>query len=64
MLTLTLSTLGLPLDGAGLFLAIDLILDMGCTAVKVAGQILLPVIVGKREGLLAPTDKEGRVRLA
>ena len=29
MLTLTLSTVGLPLDGVGLLLAIDPIIDMG-----------------------------------
>lgn len=52
MLTLTLSTLGLPLEGVGLLLAIDPILDMGRTAVNVAGQILIPTIVARREGLL------------
>lgn len=52
MLTLTLSTLGLPLDGVGLLLAIDPILDMGRTAVNVAGQALVPTIVAKRAGLL------------
>lgn len=52
MLTLTLSTLGLPLEGAGLLLAIDPILDMGRTAVNVAGQALIPTIVAKREGIL------------
>lgn len=52
MLTLTLSTLGLPLEGAGLLLAIDPILDMGRTAVNVAGQVLVPLIVAKREDLL------------
>jgi Na+/H+-dicarboxylate symporter len=52
MLTLTLSTLGLPLEGAGLLLAIDPILDMGRTAVNVAGQALVPTIVSKREGIL------------
>ena len=53
MLTLTLTTLGLPLEGAGLLLAIDPILDMGRTAVNVAGQALVPTIVAKRHGLLA-----------
>jgi Na+/H+-dicarboxylate symporter len=53
MLTLTLSTLGLPLEGAGLLLAIDPIIDMGRTAVNVAGQIVVPSIVAKRAGLLA-----------
>ncbi|WP_326525540.1 dicarboxylate/amino acid:cation symporter [Sphingomonas sp.] len=55
MLTLTLSTLGLPLDGVGLLLAIDPILDMGRTAVNVAGQMLVPTIVARREGLLGDT---------
>ncbi|WP_034649520.1 dicarboxylate/amino acid:cation symporter [Cellulomonas sp. HZM] len=52
MLTLTLSTLGLPLAGVGLLLAIDPILDMGRTAVNVAGQALVPTVVAKREGIL------------
>ena len=52
MLTLTLTTLGLPLEGAGLLLSIDPILDMGRTAVNVAGQALVPTIVAKRAGLL------------
>jgi len=52
MLTLTLSTLGLPLQGVGLLLAVDPILDMGRTAVNVAGQALVPTIVSKRAGIL------------
>jgi hypothetical protein len=55
MLTLTLSTLGLPLAGVGLLLAIDPILDMGRTAVNVAGQALVPAIVAKRHGILDET---------
>ncbi|MGP9681701.1 dicarboxylate/amino acid:cation symporter [Brachybacterium sp. AOP3-A1-3] len=52
MLTLTLSTLGLPLEGVGLLLAIDPILDMGRTALNVTGQSLVAVIVSKREKIL------------
>lgn len=52
MLTLTLSTLGLPLEGVGLLLAIDPILDMARTATNVAGQALVPTIVAKRAGIL------------
>lgn len=52
MLTLTLSTLGLPLAGVGLLLAVDPIVDMGRTATNVAGQALVPTIVAKREGIL------------
>ncbi len=59
MLTLTLSTLGLPLEGVGLLLAIDPILDMGRTAVNVAGQILVPAIVARREGVLDEARFDG-----
>ena len=52
MLTLTLSTLGLPLDGVGLLLAIDPIIDMGRTALNVTGQALIPAIISRREGIL------------
>ncbi|MEU8522682.1 dicarboxylate/amino acid:cation symporter [Streptomyces sp. NPDC048577] len=52
MLTLTLSTLGLPLEGVGLLLAIDPILDMVRTATNVAGQALIPVLVSAREKIL------------
>ncbi|MBO8195824.1 dicarboxylate/amino acid:cation symporter [Streptomyces oryzae] len=52
MLTLTLSTLGLPLEGVGLLLAIDPILDMMRTATNVAGQSVIPLLVSAREGIL------------
>src|SRR5699024_1216674 len=52
MLTLTLSTLGLRLEGVGLLLAVDPIVDMGRTALNVTGQALVPVIVSKREQIL------------
>ncbi|MFY1690783.1 dicarboxylate/amino acid:cation symporter [Plantactinospora sp. WMMB782] len=65
MLTLTLSTLGLPLAGAGLLLAIDPILDMIRTATNVAGQALVPTVVAAREGVLdrAAYDSAGRREL-
>jgi Na+/H+-dicarboxylate symporter len=52
MTTLTLSTLGLPLEGVGLLLAIDPILDMIRTATNVAGQSAVPIIVSSREKIL------------
>ncbi|GAA2743180.1 dicarboxylate/amino acid:cation symporter [Kitasatospora cinereorecta] len=52
MLTLTLSTLGLPLEGAGLLIAIDPILDMVRTATNVGGQVVTTLIVAAREGIL------------
>ncbi|MEV2274226.1 dicarboxylate/amino acid:cation symporter [Nocardiopsis sp. NPDC049922] len=69
MLTLTLSTVGLPLEGVGLLLAVDPILDMGRTATNVAGQAFVPAIVAKREGILdvaryhAPRGSSGFVPL-
>lgn len=59
MLTLTLSTLGLPLEGVGLLLAIDPVLDMMRTMTNVAGQALVPTIVAKREGILDETVYDG-----
>ena len=52
MLTLTLSTAGLPLEGMALLLAVDPIVDMGRTATNVAGQALVPALVAKQEGIL------------
>ncbi|ADD42712.1 dicarboxylate/amino acid:cation symporter [Stackebrandtia nassauensis] len=52
MLTLTLSTLGLPLEGVGLLLAIDPVLDMIRTATNVAGQMVVPVLVSRGEKTL------------
>ncbi|MGW1835710.1 dicarboxylate/amino acid:cation symporter [Streptomyces sp. NPDC002067] len=52
MLTLTLSTLGLPLEGVGLLVAIDPILDMMRTATNVAGQSAVPIIVAAKEKIL------------
>jgi len=62
MLTLTLSTLGLPLEGVGLLLAVDPILDMGRTALNVTGQSLVPVIVAKREKILDKSAYDAAAR--
>lgn len=66
MLTLTLSTIGLPPEliatGVAIVYGIDPILDMIRTATNVAGQITVPVLVARGEGLLddevlnAPSD--------
>ncbi|MBP2474656.1 Na+/H+-dicarboxylate symporter [Crossiella equi] len=52
MLTLTLSTVGLPLSGIGLIIAIDAIIDMIRTATNVTGQMVVPVLVARSEGTL------------
>jgi proton glutamate symport protein len=51
ILTATLTTFGLPLEGAALLLGIDQILDMGRTAVNVAGNCIATVIVARWEGV-------------
>ncbi|MEO7124890.1 MAG: dicarboxylate/amino acid:cation symporter [Nakamurella sp.] len=52
MLTLTLTTVGLPLEGVALLLAIDPILDMMRTMTNVAGQAVVPILVAASEGTL------------
>jgi len=56
MLTLTLGAVGLPPEviatGVAVVYAIDPILDMVRTATNVAGQITVPVLVARSEGLL------------
>lgn len=52
MATVVLSSAGLPLEGLGYLLAIDRILDMMRTLTNVTGQMLVPVLVARREGLL------------
>ena len=55
MLTVTLSTAGLPLEGLALLAAIDRILDMMRTATNVTSQILVPTLVSRENGML-PKD--------
>ncbi|WP_394827801.1 dicarboxylate/amino acid:cation symporter [Pendulispora albinea] len=59
MLTLTLSTLHLPLAGVGLLMAIDPIADMMRTATNVAGQVVVPILVAAKEKIL---DREAYAR--
>jgi Na+/H+-dicarboxylate symporter len=59
MLTLTLSTAGLPLEGIGYIVAIDRVVDMMRTATNVTGQILVPVLVAKEEGILDQAIYDG-----
>lgn len=49
-ITLILSTVGLPLEGIGLVIAIDRILDMCRTSVNVFGDSVGTVIIAKSEG--------------
>ncbi|WP_420469774.1 MULTISPECIES: dicarboxylate/amino acid:cation symporter [unclassified Brevundimonas] len=61
MLTLTLATAGLPLEGIGYIVAIDRIIDMMRTATNVTGQMLVPVLVAREEKILNTDIYDGRV---
>lgn len=59
MLTLTLSSAGLPLEGIGYIIAVDRVVDMIRTVTNVTGQILVAVLVAKEEGVLDRRVYEG-----
>lgn len=49
MLTLVLSTVGLPLEGVALIAGIDRILDMARTVVNVSGDLVATTVIAKSE---------------
>ncbi|WP_281646916.1 dicarboxylate/amino acid:cation symporter [Parendozoicomonas sp. Alg238-R29] len=52
MLTLVLTTVGLPVEGVALIAGIDRILDMARTTVNITGDIMVNILVSKSEGEL------------
>ena len=52
MLSLVLSTVGLPLEGLAIIAGIDRILDMARTTVNVSGDLMVSVLIGKSENEL------------
>lgn len=50
MLAMVLAQVGLPVEGIGLIIGVDRLLDMTRTAVNVTGDSMVTVIVGKSEG--------------
>jgi proton glutamate symport protein len=60
VLTATLTTFGLPLEGAAILLGVDQIMDMGRTAVNVMGNCMATAVVARWEGVL----DDGAVRRA
>jgi len=52
MLSLVLTTVGLPMEGLAIIAGIDRILDMARTSVNVCGDLMVSVLIGKSEGEL------------
>ncbi|MDG1731887.1 MAG: dicarboxylate/amino acid:cation symporter [Thalassotalea sp.] len=52
MLAMVLAQVGLPVEGIGLIIGVDRLLDMVRTAVNITGDSMVTVIVGKSEGQL------------
>ncbi len=50
MLSLVLTTVGLPLEGLAIVAGIDRILDMARTSVNVCGDLMVSTLIGKSEG--------------
>jgi Na+/H+-dicarboxylate symporter len=57
MMTLILNVIGLPLEGIGLVIGVDRILDMMRTTVNVYGDTCVAVMVAKAEGEKLPIDR-------
>jgi len=52
MLAMVLDQVGLPVEGIGLIIGVDRILDMTRTAVNVTGDTMVTIIIGKTENQL------------
>lgn len=61
MLTMVLTSVGLPLEGAALIAGIDRILDMARTSVNVIGDAAVAVAVAATEGELSPVEETEKV---
>ena len=57
MMAIILSAVGLPVEGIGLVIGVDRILDMLRTAVNVYGDTCVAVLVAKSEGERLPIDR-------
>lgn len=55
MLSLVLTTVGLPIEGLAIVAGIDRILDMARTSVNVCGDMMVSVLIAKSEGELDET---------
>ena len=58
VITATLAHFGLPVEGVGLILGIDVFLDMGRTATNVVGNAVATSVITKWEGMLEVEEPE------
>ncbi|MFP6639617.1 MAG: cation:dicarboxylase symporter family transporter, partial [Myxococcota bacterium] len=56
MLALVLDQVGLPVEGIGLIIGVDRLLDMVRTAVNITGDATVSCIVAKSEGEFSPEE--------
>lgn len=49
MLSLVLQSIGLPLDGMGLILGVDRLVDMGRTSINITGDAVCSIVIAKQE---------------
>lgn len=59
----TLASYGLPLEGLGLILGVDTLMDMGRTMVNVIGNCLATVVVARWEGVFKEASDEQLAQL-
>jgi Na+/H+-dicarboxylate symporter len=52
MLSMVFASVGLPLEGIGIIMGIDRLVDMGRTVVNITGDAICTVIIAKQEGEL------------
>lgn len=57
MLSMVLTQVGIPVEGIGLIMGVDRILDMTRTAVNITGDAVCTLIVAKTEGELLPAEE-------
>ena len=52
MLSMVLQSIGLPIEGIGLIMGIDRLVDMGRTTINITGDSICTIIIAKKEGEL------------
>lgn len=64
MLSMVLSQVGLPLEGIGMILAVDRIVDMGRTTVNITGDLVCSVIIDRIEKRAESTEEKVQGKVA